>query len=62
MLRALTTAAAVLQQVQLVDSTLETTRVFWRARAGATEAEQLDPRPFLAVMADRTTAKESADD
>lgn len=64
MLRPLIQAAAALQQVQLVDSTLESTRVFWRARVGATEAEQLDPRPFLAVIAARaqpTTVKESTE-
>ena len=45
--------ALALYQSQLVDSTLESTRVFWRARAGASETQQLDPRPFAVVLADQ---------
>lgn len=41
---------------QLVDSTLETTRVYWRERAGATPAEARDPRPFAVVVAERTAS------
>lgn len=37
---------------QLVDSELESTRVFWRMKyGGASEAQALDPRPFSEVVA-----------
>lgn len=38
---------------QLVDSTLESTRLFWRAKMGATDQEARDPRPFCDVLAER---------
>jgi hypothetical protein len=38
-------------QNQLVDSDLETTRMFWRLKSGATEAQAKDPRPFNLVLA-----------
>lgn len=39
---------------QLIDSDLETTRVFWRKKYfGATEAEASDPRPWAGVVAGR---------
>lgn len=39
---------------QLVDSTVETTRVFWRTKFfNATSAEAADPRPFAVVLAER---------
>ena len=34
---------------QLVDSALETTRVFWRLRRGATAEQASDPRPWREV-------------
>lgn len=36
-----------------VDSTIETTRIFWRERAGASAEEARDPRPFTEVLRDR---------
>jgi hypothetical protein len=46
--------AFALQLTQMLDSTLESTRRFWRAEFyGATEAEQRDPRPWAEVLAER---------
>ena len=46
--------AFINQCSQLVDSQLETTRVFWRKKYfNATDAESLDPRPFADVLAER---------
>lgn len=41
---------------QLVDSDLETTRVFWRLKSGATEAQAKDPRSFNLVLANLVLA------
>gem|GEM_PF-6578543 len=39
---------------QLVDSPVQTTRVFWRTKFfNATSAEAADPRPFAVVFAER---------
>jgi len=39
---------------QMLDSSLETPRVYWRQKFfGATEAEAHDPRPFAEVVAER---------
>jgi hypothetical protein len=47
--------AFMLQLLQLVDSSLESTRRFWRAKFfHATEAEQIDPRPLSEVLAERS--------
>lgn len=44
--------------LQLVDSSLETTRLYWRREFfDATEAEAADPRPFAQVLADRVRAR-----
>ena len=44
----------IVMERQLVDSTLESTRVFWRKEFfGATEEEARDPRPFAEVLRDR---------
>ncbi|WP_156459686.1 hypothetical protein [Brevundimonas sp. Root1279] len=41
---------------QLVDSSLETTRLYWRKKSGATPLEAADPRPFAVVLAERAAA------
>jgi hypothetical protein len=39
---------------QMLDSSLETTRVYWRQTFfNATEAEAHDPRPFAEILAER---------
>ena len=39
---------------QLVDSKLETTRIYWRTTYfGATPEEAADPRPFAVVLGER---------
>lgn len=39
---------------QLVDSELESTRVFWRKKYfDATDEEAADPRPFIEVLGER---------
>lgn len=35
---------------QLVDSSLSSTREFWRKTMGATDAEAVDPRPFAVAL------------
>jgi len=35
---------------QLPDSALETTRVFWRKKFGATDDQAYDPRPWMEVI------------
>lgn len=43
--------------VQMVDSTLETTRIYWRETYfAATPEEARDPRPFAEVVAERGAA------
>ena len=51
--RSISILAGFFQQLQLVDSSVEATRVFWRTRAGASEEEALDPRPFSDVLFER---------
>jgi hypothetical protein len=36
-----------------VDSRLESTRVYWRLKLGASQAEAVDPRPFADVIKTR---------
>lgn len=39
---------------QLIDSTILTTRIFWRTKyCGASEREASDPRPWAEVVAQR---------
>lgn len=40
--------------VQLVNSKLESTRVFWRLKLGMTEAEAYDPAPVTCPAAAHT--------
>lgn len=53
---ALLTSHAERMGNQLVDSTLATTREFWRTKYGATPEEAADPRPFAEVLAERAAA------
>lgn len=46
------TALAIHMMVN-VDSTIETTRIFWREKAGASADEARDPRPFDEVLRNR---------
>lgn len=48
----LNTALAI-HMVMNVDSTNETTRIFWREKAGASADEARDPRPFAEVIRTR---------
>jgi hypothetical protein len=51
-------AVRAAQTTQMVDSSLESTRVFWRQKYfNATEAEARDPRPFAQVLAERAEQK-----
>ena len=46
---------------QMIDSTLETTRVFWRKKFfGATDEQAKDPRPFAEVLAEGCQTKGNA--
>lgn len=45
---------ASLMARQMVDSSLSTTREFWRMKMGATTEEASDPRPFLEVIRARS--------
>ena len=45
---------------QLVDSTILTTRVYWRVTYyGATDAEARDPRSWKVVLAERTVSEDN---
>lgn len=51
--------AAALQLGQMVDSSVATTRAFWRTKFfQASPAEAADPRPFAAVLQDRAARQE----
>lgn len=44
----------------LVDSTVLTTRIYWRVTYyGATDAEARDPRPWSDVLAERAAGKDN---
>lgn len=48
--------AFAIQASQLVDSALESTRIFWRKKYfNASDAEARDPRPFHIVLSERGT-------
>jgi hypothetical protein len=48
---------------QLVDSSVETTRVFWRIKyLDATDEEARDPRAFEEVLRERHTRKRTTND
>ena len=40
-------------ETSCMDSTLESTRVFWRRRAGYPEDVVMDPRPLAEIMAEQ---------
>ena len=62
-MRALFDSVFALQLKQMVDSSLETTRVFWRQKYfNATEAEAFDPRPFAVVLEGRALSAQERDD
>lgn len=53
--------ALQIQIATMVDSKLETTRVFWRKKFyNATDEQAYDPRPFLDVLSDKPEPLESA--
>lgn len=45
-----------------VDSSLESTRIFWRERYGATPEQARDPRPFAEVLAEKSNQSGGTDD
>lgn len=45
--------ALALHVASHVDSALETTRIYWREKLGATPGQARDPRPFAEVMKDQ---------
>jgi len=42
---------------QCVDADIESTRVYWRLKLGASQAEAVDPRPFVDVIKARPEPK-----
>ena len=44
--------AMALHVASHVDSKLDSTRIFWREKLGATPEQARDPRPFAEVMKD----------
>lgn len=54
--------ALALQANQLVDSKLETTRIFWRKKLGFSDEIAHDPRPLMEVLKEKETTHEREND